>query len=863
VAQIDVLAALPKLSSRWGQQGNWPVGVEEVRSLLAAAEEERVGMLADVVHQCLGVLAERIAHHTLASADARREAGELEYHDLLVFARQLLREQRSVRRVLHERFQCLLLDEFQDTDPLQIELAVLIATDVDDLAALGAASGWQDLPVPPGRLFFVGDAKQSIYRFRRADIGLYLDAREAFSAGATTLARNFRSVPGVIDLVNGLFGELFGEGVDRQQPAYATLVAVRPPAGDEPPVWVCGGSSDASAPELREQEAAAIAAAVRQILDEGREVVVDGATRMARPDDIAILLPARTSLAQLEEALVEQRLPYRTETGSLVWAAREVRELFTVLQALDDPSDEVALVGALRSVAFGCGDDELLEYRQAGGRWTYLAAPPEELHADHPVVRGMVALRALHAERAWVDVAGLVERVVRERRLFEVAVADRRPRDTWRRLRYVVDQARAFSESVGGSLRDFLDWADRQRSETTAAAAPVLPEPDDRAVRILTIHGAKGLEFPIAVVSGLTTQPGRARRGARVHFDDDGGPPDVALNKSLTTADFDAVQTIEDQLDVHERLRLLYVALTRARDLLVVSGVHKPGAGAFGELVWQWAEAHPEACVAGPDGLDPELPPDELAPWEAAARAVGVRLPDRDAWLDQRTDLLAAARPAAVAATGIAEAAAGPWLPAVAEERDEGIDPTRPPWARGRGATALGRAVHAVLQNVDLRTGADVADLARAQAAAEGVPDAVAEVEQRVRAALAAPLLAGIADRRHWREVYVAAPIGDVVVEGFVDLLFESDDGLVVVDYKTDAARTAGAVEAAYRRYRLQGAAYALALEEHLGRPVAGVSFLFLTEDGATERAVDDLAAAVAEARAVASGIPPARTAAG
>jgi ATP-dependent exoDNAse (exonuclease V) beta subunit len=846
-----------------GRATNWPRDcLAEVRGGLDAVQAERDGAVRRVTAACLAELARRVAAFTGASAAVRRRDGTLEFHDLLVFSRQLLRGDATVRATLGERYRCLLLDEFQDTDPLQIELAALIATDATEVGD----RPWSRLPVGAGRLFFVGDPKQSIYRFRRADIQLFLEAQTVFAAEATVLARNFRSVPSVIEFVNGFFGELFGAGEEDAQPAYAPLLAERPSLADgAPAVWLCGGpEEDLPAEPLRELEATAVAAAIRAILDEQWPVGDGETTRPARPDDIAVLLPARTSLPYLEAALRAQHLPYRAETGSLVWSTREVQELLTVLRAIDDPSDEIALVAALRSPAFACGDDDLLSFHEGGGRWSVSRPPPEDLPADHPVVRALAALRSLHDERWWLDVAGLVERVVRDRGLLELALADDRPRDTWRRLRYVCDQARAYTESVGGTLRGFLDWAERQRSDTVSVAAPVLPEADDRAVRILTMHGAKGLEFPIAVLSGLTTVPGGGRRGVQVLWRDDGEPPDLRMASGVETDNFDQRKTAEEQLDQYERLRLFYVAMTRARDHLVVATHHKPAPvehrRMYAQLVWDWAQDRPTRWQAGVDGWSAAEPPDGPSAWEVTAPSAAA-LPERSEWRAARERRLAAAHAPAIAATAVAERAhrrAAPsaeLMPAelVPEEADEGVDPTRPPWAKGRGGTAFGRAVHAVLQTVDLGTGADLEAIARAQATAEGVSGREADVAARVRAALEAPVVRQAVAGRYWRELYVGAPVGDIVIEGFVDLLVETPEGLLVVDYKTDSVRGDGEIERAYRRYRLQGAAYALALQEHLGRPVAGARVLFLTPDGARERPIDDLEAAVAEVREIVS----------
>ena len=457
---------------------------------------------------------------------------------------------------------------------------------------------------------------------------------------------------------------------------------------------------------------------------------------------------------------------------------------------------------------------------------------------------------------------GRQEGIVGERHLFAFPLADRRPRDAWRRLRYVVDQARAFTDSGGGTLREFLAWADLLGSDTTGVPAKVLPEPDDLALRVLTIHGSKGLEFPVTIVTGLTTRLGRARPGVRVAWSRGGLPPEVKLSKGKQTDAFDATVVVDEQLDLHERMRLLYVALTRARDHLFVATHHDVKADCFARAVRTWADEHPEVWVdaeATPPG--PASAPTAPDTFSAAALPFAPASSDREEWIARRAELLSSQRPAALAATAIARAADGAHVTEGdlgSDEPAEGIDDTRPPWAKGRGGTAFGRAVHASLQTVDLATGHDIAATAHAQAAAEGVADRADAVEHRVRSALDAPIVRAAAVGSHWRELYVAAPIGDTLIEGFVDLLVRTSEGLVVVDYKTDAVVGAAQIDAAVRRYRLQGATYALALERHLGEPVVRCVFLFLTANGTVERDVDDLRAAIAEVAAVVdvTGVP-------
>jgi ATP-dependent exoDNAse (exonuclease V) beta subunit len=193
--------------------------------------------------------------------------------------------------------------------------------------------------------------------------------------------------------------------------------------------------------------------------------------------------------------------------------------------------------------------------------------------------------------------------------------------------------------------------------------------------------------------------------------------------------------------------------------------------------------------------------------------------------------------------------AAAPVRAATAMKDEAEVDIDTPPWKKGRSGTSVGRAVHATLQTVDLGTGDNLAAIARAQAVAEGVERWLDDVERLARAALSSSAVReAVASGRYWREMYVATPLGDTLVEGFIDLLYENVDGeLVVVDYKTDTVRSGADVDAAVGRYRLQGATYAVALEQQLGRTVAAVRFVFTCGGEAVERDIADLDAAKTE----------------
>ncbi len=843
LAVLTTYADAPKLTGRrTGSQTEW--GKEEiaaVRELLDEAHRALRTQLDGTRTALVARLGEAVRRFVLDAAERRRRSGRIELHDLLVHARRLLRGHPGVRHALRTRWQRLLIDEFQDTDPLQAELAALLAATTDG----DGGHEWWDLEVEPGRLFLVGDPKQSIYRFRRADVALYLRTRErlADEHDRVPLTTNFRCAPAIVEWVNHVFGALMGDGHDGAQAPYTPLAAHREP--EAPSVQALGGPDDRAVAEIREREAADVAAVVARARGEGWIVHDrDGAPRRCRYSDVAVLLPTRRLLPSLERALSESGIPHRIESRSLLWSTQEVRDLLSVLRAVDDPADEIALVAALRSPAFACRDDELLEFRRAGGAWDVLAPPPEALDTGHPVVAAMGEIAALHGQRHWMPLHTSVERVLRELRLREVQTALPRPRDRWRRLRFVADQARAFDEAGAGTLREFVDWADQQAEERALVNDSILAEADDDAVRIMTVHAAKGLEFPVVVTAGLNAAAPPLH--APVLFADD-GRPEIGLGRKdhrFATPDYEDRRKQEQQAEEHERIRLLYVACTRARDHLVVSLHRKRETGRTVahriaaeceavESLWQPAQATGSAehgSDEGPDGATAVTP--------------------RDRWLEEREELRREAVAPAVAATAVGgEVGESDEAGEEPPEAQEPLEmPEAPPWRRGRAGTSVGRAVHAVLQTVELDALARLDRAAEAQAAAEGIADRAGDVRRLARAALSAPVVReAIASGRVWREVPVGVEIDGTVLEGFVDLLFEASDGLTVVDYKTDRSDP----DEVARRYRLQGAAYAAALEEILGRGVARCVFVVVGEGHAEQVEIPDLAAAVEEVRAL------------
>ncbi|GAA1347716.1 UvrD-helicase domain-containing protein [Arthrobacter roseus] len=804
-AVLDILSNFPTRLGG-GRKENWSGRKDEVaascKALSAVAKDLRNSFVAPAVETVTAAMSEVLR----TAARERQRSGELEYNDLLIHARDLLvgTDKRQVHASIHQRYQCIMLDEFQDTDPVQAEIATRIAaTDIC------GPDGWEQLAIPAGRLFTVGDPKQSIYRFRRADIATYLAAQQRFAgdpaSAVTSLNTNFRSTGKLLDWVNATFGQLI-QLSGTLQPAYQALHAdpQRPEWLEEhgPAVSVIGRegatpdeNGKVSADILRAHEAADVAAAVKLATGSGGGPVwqkqskrTDAfATSAVELKDICILLPTRTSLPALEDALDDAGIEYRAEASSLVYSTQEVTDLLLSLRAIANTADEASLVLSLRSALFGCADDELLEWKKAGGRWNMFAPAPDEL-TDSTVAVAMRYLAELCRDIGQLTPGDLLDRLVTDRRVLEAAAVRPRYREIWRRVRFVVDQARAWTEATHGSLRDYLVWASTQQEDNSKVKEAVVPETDAQAVRIMTIHASKGLEFPMVILAGTGSSPNHQKAAA---LWDERGKLQVHFAGDIESSGYREASQIESDFIEAERRRLLYVACTRAESHLVVS--HYVGAkGSLGQLlVDQDDDAVPSLK------LPTDLPFGLRAGTEAALVEPFAEWESRRLrW--QETSAIAST----TSVTALAKGASEPTEPASAmrfvDVNDDGLPTFAEPG--GEHGAVFGTVLHRVLELSGLRDSADFEELASSVALAEGLTDP-AGLAERARSALSSEPVQQAAEREHWLELPVVGSSEGVTVEGVIDLMYQDDDGaLVIADFKTDISVTEETIAAYWRQ---------------------------------------------------------------
>jgi ATP-dependent helicase/nuclease subunit A len=525
---------------------------------------------ADALAVCI-VLGELLELFGLAYERRKRARAAVDFDDLELLAQQLLERHEPVRTSWSERFELLMVDEFQDTNPRQ--LAILRALD-------------------RGNLFTVGDEFQSIYGFRHADVGLFRARRVELAerGGSLSLTRNFRSRAGLLDVVNAVFAERFAE--------FSALVAGRQATVEQGEVE--GGPavelllSDANGWEAREELAAAVAgglppaplwrqAEARMLAQRVSELVASG---RARAGDVVVLLRATGDLEVFERALQLCGLRTLAAVGTF-WGHQQIGDLLAYLRALANPLDEEALYGVLASPLGGCSRDclaLLAQAAQASRRPAWdtaqsAAAGESELAqrlSAHDLdalaaVCGLIARERTAASRR--GVAGLIERAIDATRYREHVLAldwgERRLANVHKLLRL----ARGFEASEGRDLRAFLDHvAYLERAARVEPDAPVEGvEPD--AVRLMTVHAAKGLEFPVVCLADLGRQPNARtpdllldgeRLGVRLmRLDGERSTPALA---------YDELCAERRAQEAEEEDRILYVAMTRARELLLLSG---------------------------------------------------------------------------------------------------------------------------------------------------------------------------------------------------------------------------------------------------------------------------------------------------
>lgn len=497
---------------------------------------------------------------------SKSEKGLLDFDDLLLQTRDLFRRDSHARQRAAAGIQFLMVDEFQDTDPVQSEI-------------VRSLCGKELLT---GKLFLVGDAKQSIYRFRRADPEVFHQLRmEIPESGRLPLSTNFRSQPAILNFTNCLFSsamEHYYESLspfDQQQHSPTPSIEFLFASPDDPDLK--------GAEAVRETEAEWMAARIQQLLDDETPRIWsknsntgERELRRVEPGDICILFRALSNVSIYEKAFQKKGLDYYLVGGRAFYAQQEIYDLSNLCQYLDNPDDELSLLGILRSPFFSLSDDTL--YSIVRNAETLSGAmqtlPPEELSLQQKrqVLYAQSVLAELRSKKDRLSLVELLnlalERTGYDAALLNEFLGDRKLAN----LRKLIEMARNFESTGLFTLKDFVQrMKDSILEESKEELAATLPETSD-VIRLMTIHQSKGLEFPIVIVADLDRRQQGGSSEPYLH-PEWGALLSLPADRGVVPENyaFKMHRILERKADEDETVRLLYVAITRAADYLILS----------------------------------------------------------------------------------------------------------------------------------------------------------------------------------------------------------------------------------------------------------------------------------------------------
>ena len=819
--------------------------------------------------------------------DLKRRAGRLDFLDLLLVARDLVRDNPAVRAELQSRFTHIFVDEFQDTDPLQAEILLLLSS------ADPAETNWLKVRPIAGKLFIVGDPKQSIYRFRRADVSLYQDVKQLLlmhGAQLEHLTVSFRATPAIQTMVNAAFAPLMSEE-SGTQPAYAPLTPYRPEPQTQPSIVVLpvpepyGNFGRVVDWKIEESIPEAIAAYARWLIHESGWTVTEREAPDVRvpirPRHICILFRRMNSFGRdvtrpYLRALEARHIPHVLVKGGSFNEREEVIAIRNLLGAIERPDDELTVFAALRGPVFALSDAALLEFRMTVGSLHPFRKLPDDLPDSLKEVKGALeVIKGLHRGRNRRPIAETIATLLATTRAHAGIAIWPTGEQALANIMRIMDQARRY-EARGGttSFRAFVDELEARAERDEASETPIVEEGTE-GVRIMTVHRAKGLEFPVVILADITCNETRA--GASRYIEPASKLAAMEL-AGCAPRELQEHAAKEHDRDVEESIRLLYVAATRARDLIVVPAVGDEETDGWlarlNPVVYPAnterrapSSTHPRGCPEFGD--DSVLTRPEKAPGKVKSVAPGLHrgqkgehkivwwdprllilnveekmglrqdkllqaddnklVSDRgiklhEQWSASRTAMLAAGiTPRINVATATELALAAPADgPASAEAiaiEETRRDPGRPHGKR------FGTLVHLTMLRAPIDADArEIAKIAASAAKMIGASDdEIAAAASAVVAALKSPLMRRAKTAQTvMRECPLMIRLEDgTAVEGIADLAFaeNTSDGPVwtVVDFKTD-------VEVAPRldEYRAQIRFYVRAVRESTGRPASG-----------------------------------------
>lgn len=733
----------------------------------------------------------------------RNRLGVLNFQDLLMKSAYLLREYPSVRQYFQRRYTHILVDEFQDTDPIQAEI-ILFLTGMDI-----QEKDWRMCKPVPGSLFVVGDPKQSIYRFRRADIVTYNLVKQIVveSGGSVlTLNANFRTHKPILDWVNQVFHPHFPEAATNYSPVYVPFKAGKPWEGSDQPAIKILQISENKKEDYLEEEAGIIAATIWHRINHCDET----------PGDFMIVSWKKDALHYYADALKRYAIPHQISGGGSLNQSKTLTLLRMVLDAVLHPEDTVALVAILRSEIFGFSDSVLYDFKQAGGRFSILSTVPDGYEFTGKFQEVYARLKQYENWMRNMPPIPAMEKIVDDLGLYALAAKEEGGNEETGCLAKCLEILRAAQDSMVTLADVISNLDDLIENLSIYDSLPSKPYTEP-AVRIMNLHKVKGLEAPIVF---LANPSGKSSHEADFHINRSGGQTTGFMRLTeqngfqSTNIAYPQCWTMvaeeEQKFQEAELIRLLYVAATRAKSELIIT----QRSSRINDNYWTFFAEHLTGFpgLSEPEPVDDAIQPVLLPVLDVQASAVSLQS------ISERWEFVQS--PSYT-------------LQTVKSRLTEGREDREP---HGEFGSEWGIVIHELLELSLKNPYLDFQPIAESLLEEHDIPmEFLLKVLQTVESVQQSEIWnRAIQSGQYYSEISFQTLEKDskepipVLLRGVIDLVFKENSGWVIVDYKTDIAAKTN-MEKLMEKYRLQLEIYAREWKNITGEPVHETG-LFFTE---------------------------------
>ncbi len=795
-----------------GSQQNWESKdscqnmKEKVQELALQVEETKEKLRRKIFLQLLDWLLGFVAF----VEKEKNVRGCLDFDDLLLRALSLFKKHPMILDSFRSKYKYILVDEFQDTDPVQSELVWLLA------GASGDRSIWTDLDIPKGRLFVVGDPQQSIYRFRKADINTYRTSVEKLSPAV--ISQNFRASSHLIDGVNQLFSTVFPSNyqplspdASRPKPKLnASFIRIEPSISE----------GKYSTRQRRRQESQAIAGFIHHVITHPSFQLYDRDQKVFRPynyGDFVVLFPTMTDVDFFEEQLRQFHIPFSLEGGKNFYGRWEIHGLLSILYAIEHPTDRIAVVAALRSILLGFSDQALVDWIQECDSFDYRSINGDLFSPE--AKEALELFQTLHQSKNEKKPSELIRSVLTFTRAIPITLLRFHGEQAAANLQKMISLAQELESREVMTLGRFIRWIESRSEEAEKQGESPLSESGENVVHLMTIHKAKGLEFPCVILANLASQPNIREQviADRLTHRLEIGIGDKK-NRACTSGYEEALEKEKTEIQ-EEKARLLYVAMTRACDLLVLPKfLPDRGKPFFWNLLEEaWKESIPcqtfteeDFSLKAPDGPLTE----HFQDFEENAPERFQSLQEVHEWTHRRQETWV---------QGIS-------LGTATGEKTFAEHPSRDfiPRLREIPATQMGSVFHQTMEHFPWQQEHLLEQTLQQISLENGIHDYLEELQNLVSQTLTHPVMSRAKGAKNlWKEVPFSRHEHGNLIEGVIDLVFEEAEEWIVLDYKTDRISKEEVPQRA-EMYRGQMQTYAHALKALTGKNVKETILFFV-----------------------------------